>query len=96
MMRCKPSSYSALGVHTFGKSVYLFDCTFFRLTCLTANALRRIVALDSCPLATYTPSMEITMRGILVGAIEPKKCTLNMPFFLNDSRCKRAQLRFPG
>jgi len=49
-------------------NAYTFDCTFFRLTCLTAKALRRI-----------------TMCAFLVGAIEPKKCTL-----------KRIQPRFLG
>ncbi len=67
------------------KPAYSFDCTFFRLICLTAKVLRRIVALDSCPLATYTPSMEITMHDFLVGATEPEKYTL-----------KRVQLRILG
>jgi len=64
---------------------YSLDCTFFSLIRLTAKILRRIVASDSCPLATYTPSMEITMRDFLIGANETKKRTL-----------KRLQLRFPG
>ncbi len=79
------------GYQLFGKFTYSFDCTFFRLICLqgvgkkreqerklclTAKTLRRVVASDSCPLATYTPSMEITMCGFLVGATEPEKRTL--------------------
>jgi len=31
-----------LGDHLLGIFAYLFDCTFFRLICLTAKALRRI------------------------------------------------------
>ncbi len=34
--------YSVLGIHPLCESVYPFDCTFFRLICLTAKALRRI------------------------------------------------------
>ncbi len=30
------------GFHLLGESAYAFDCTFFRLICLTAKALRRI------------------------------------------------------
>ncbi len=37
----------------------------------------------------------ITMHGFLVGATEPEKRTLNIPFFVNDSWCKRVQLRNP-
>ncbi len=37
----KIGSYNVLGDHPFGESAYPFDCTFFRLICLTAKALRR-------------------------------------------------------
>jgi len=38
----------------------------------------------------------MTMQVLLVGATEPEKRTLNMPFFVNDSRCKRVQQRILG
>ncbi len=41
MMRYKSRPYHFLGFHLVGESAYLFDYTFFRLSCLTAKALRR-------------------------------------------------------
>jgi len=85
IMYLKIAYYSVLGDRPLGESTYSFDCTFFRLSCLTAKALRRTVASDSCPLATYTPSMEITMLGFLVGATEPDK-SAGQPFCTATSR----------
>ena len=51
MMRYKSKAYRVLGLHTYqggtknsllGEPAYSFDCTFFRLICLTAKALCRI------------------------------------------------------
>jgi hypothetical protein len=39
---------------------------------------------------------KMAMRGFLVGTTEPDNHTLNMPFFVNDSRYKRVQLRLLG
>jgi hypothetical protein len=92
------------------ESAYAFDCTYFRLICLqdvgkereqerklclTAKALRRMAGFCSCK-TSILYVLYITMRSFLVGATEPKIRTLNMPFFVNDSRCKRVQLRFLG
>jgi len=64
----KLARYSLLGDHPLGEFAYSFNCTFFRVICLTANALR-----------------SMAMRGLLVGATDPEKCTL-----------KRIQLRILG
>ncbi len=96
IMSFKIERHHILGDHLSGNPAYSFDCTFFRPISLTAKDIHRMVASDSCPLATYTPSMEITMGGFLVDATEPEKRTLNMPFFVNDSRCKRVQQRILG
>ncbi len=36
------ATYVFLVIHPIGESAFTFDCTFFRLTCLTAKAVRRI------------------------------------------------------
>ncbi len=42
MIMCfKIGSNCVLGDYLLGESAYPFDCTFFRLICLTAKALRR-------------------------------------------------------
>ena len=67
---------------------------------------------DYCPLDEFACSFDctffkficltakalrrVTMCDFLVGATGPEKRTLNMPFFINDLRYKRAQLRIPG
>jgi hypothetical protein len=38
----KIAAYSVPDIHPLGEYAYSFDCTFFRLICLTAKALRRI------------------------------------------------------
>ena len=47
MMRYKTEDFSTLGLHLLGAhadriGAYSFDCTFFRLICLTAKALLRM------------------------------------------------------
>ncbi len=94
-MYSKIDRHTMLGNHTLGESAYPFDCTFFRLICLTAKVLRRMTMCDFLvgaklphPCSRPLPaSMQVT---------EPEKRTLNMPFFVNDSRYKRLQLRIPG
>jgi len=44
--------YSVLDNHPPGGFAYSFDCTFFRLICLTAKALRRITMSDFLVVAT--------------------------------------------
>jgi len=130
------TTYNISILHSLSDFSYAFDCTFFRITCLTVKALRGIAGFCSSVLASCVAlppaSMQscktsilyvlyITMRGLhaalpcatprwgclspcksavlpicLVGTNDPKKCTLNMPFFINNSRCKRVQLRFLG
>jgi hypothetical protein len=46
MMYDKQVAYHISALHPMGESVYAFDCTFFRLFCLTAKALRRITMRD--------------------------------------------------
>ncbi len=38
----KTATYSLRGVYPLGEYAYTFDCTLFRLTCLTVKALGRI------------------------------------------------------
>jgi len=75
----KITAYAEFSLHLPDELAYSFYCTFIRLICLTAKALRRI-----------------TMHGFLVGATEPNKRTLNVPFFINNSGYKRVQLRILG
>ena len=89
----KMESYSVLGDYPLGESAYPFDCTFFRLICLTAKARKLGVRLDLlywiyCTLLRVKhnkPSLTPNFRRFLVGATEPEKGTL-----------KRVQLRILG
>ena len=75
--------------HTLGNPAYPFDCTFFSLICIQDVGKERELCLTAKTLR------RIAMRSFLVGATMPEKRTLNMPFFINDSRCKRIQPRDP-
>ena len=56
-----------LAVHLLGKSAYSFDCTFFRLICLTAKALRRMVGFCSSALASCVALPPASMQSCKTG-----------------------------
>ena len=95
MIKClKIDRYSTLGVYLLDEPAYSFDCAFFRLICLQDVGKERKQERKLC--LTAKAFHRATMCIFLVGATEPEKRTLNMPFFINNSRCKRVQLRILG
>ncbi len=93
MMQSKSNIYKILGIYTpqggtenspLGKSAYVFDCTFFRLICLTVKTLRRI-AMRGFLVDARLPRPCSRSLPESLQATGPKKRTL-----------KHVQLRFPG
>ncbi len=61
-IRIKTATYSFRGVHPLGEYAYTFDCTFFRLTCLTAKALGRIT-MRAFPVGAIEPKKR-TLKSV--------------------------------
>ena len=72
MMRFKIATNSVFSIHPMGEFAYSFDCTFFRLICLTAKTLRTIARMQSVE-NVWNKFSRTTMCGFLVGATEPDK-----------------------
>lgn len=71
MMRDKPRPYRFLGFHLASVSAYSFDCTFFRLSCLTAKALRRTTMRGSLvgaakPEKSTLKQVQLRFLGLIV------------------------------
>lgn len=84
IMSFKITKDSLLNDQPLGEFAYSFDCTFFKLICLTAKTFHKIATLVHPCTCGIQYILYITMPVFLVGATELKKRTL-----------KRAQLRIP-
>jgi len=62
MMYFNKGFNSMLDIHLIGGSAYSFDCTFFKLICLTANALRRTTMRG--PLVGATEPEKRTLKRV--------------------------------